>query len=285
MEFGEFFSKMNYSQLLIKDEVSSILAKLEELKPFYTDLPKKFSFQTLGAASYIHCGDGTYDKNLDLKDDICKKYNEIKAKSNPILMNNFNWIYKKVCKKIYDIYNEEAMVCSKSDLAYPGFHIFYPHEWCEDIHHPPHMDLQSNFHLERLKKIFNTVDQNVFLTFTLSILLPKAGAGLYYWNIPNELDTSLKSAEKFYERLINEITEEYKDIWGGGNSDRFLSKEQFEADTKPNILLYKEGYINIFKGYTLHQIMPFFTPYSMDEKRITLQGHGIKCDGIWRLYF
>lgn len=276
---------MNYSRLLTDQETESVLNKVEELKDFYTDLPKKFSFQTLGAATYIHCGQGAYSEIKNANEDLCKIYNQIKIKTNPILYENFNWLYEKIAKKINDIYNEDAIVCDKADLAYPGFHIFYTHEWCEDIHHPPHMDLQANFHLDKVKKIFKNVNENNFLTFTLSIKLPKAGGGLYYWPIPKELDNNLKSAERFYKELITNIAEEYKDIWDGGDSDRFLSKEQFEADTKPNILLYKEGYINVFKGYTLHQIMPFFTPYSMDEKRITLQGHGIKCDNVWRLYF
>jgi hypothetical protein len=37
-------------------------------------------------------------------------------------------------------------------------------------------------------------------------------------------------------------------------------------------------------GQAKHQIAPAFNCEPRD-RRITLQGHGVRCDGVWRLYF
>lgn len=47
---------------------------------------------------------------------------------------------------------------------------------------------------------------------------------------------------------------------------------------------YKVGEIILHSGYTLHQIAPTTYIYP-DDERITLQGHGLFCDGQWLLYW
>jgi hypothetical protein len=63
------------------------------------------------------------------------------------------------------------------------------------------------------------------------------------------------------------------------------STEDYEKFLEPKILNYQIGNMVLFKGNLLHQIAPFFEPVCENELRITLQGHGLKCDGKWILYF
>ena len=48
--------------------------------------------------------------------------------------------------------------------------------------------------------------------------------------------------------------------------------------------LYTEGEMIYFIGHLLHQMMPGVNVQPTD-RRITVQGHGQKCDGVWRLYW
>ena len=50
------------------------------------------------------------------------------------------------------------------------------------------------------------------------------------------------------------------------------------------VVPYTIGKLMYHTGHVLHQIIPGYKLQDGD-RRMTLQGHGIKCDGIWRLYF
>ena len=47
---------------------------------------------------------------------------------------------------------------------------------------------------------------------------------------------------------------------------------------------YTVGKLFYHTGHVLHQIIPGYKLQEGD-RRITLQGHGIKCDGKWIIYF
>jgi hypothetical protein len=50
------------------------------------------------------------------------------------------------------------------------------------------------------------------------------------------------------------------------------------------VVSYNLGESFFFKGVLLHQIAPFIS-LEENERRITMQGHGLLCDGIWRIFF
>lgn len=277
MVFGGYFFNMKLIKILDKNEVEKTKNLLSDLKIYYCNLPDGFYFKTLGAASYIHCND---EKN---------SYFEIKNKINPILKDNFQWIYNKIIQTIENEYSEKSIISDEAGLAFPGFHNFYAHDGCDLVSHPPHIDMQWTYHLDYLLNKFKNVDRENFITFTLSIKLPKSGAGLYYWDLPKDGENfSLYEAELYYKdilQLTRSIVEAERDEDCWTKDSKECDSDQYEKITKPKKLIYQEGFITLFRGFLLHQIMPYFKPYSLDEERITMQGHGIKCDGIWRLYF
>ena len=260
--------------LELKD-INKCLSLVSSLKGYYTPLPDGFNFETLGAASYLHYGN-EHNSNIETGE----QYHKIKNDTNPILMNNFKWLYDILIEKLSVTLDAKCEISSKADLAFPGFHIFYPYENCEKVCHPAHLDYQWAYHLDSLKEKFENVDESKFLTFTLSIKLPHNGAGLYYWDLPN-YDKQYFFEEA--EEIIKDVLEKANNLFL--NSDGSVSKEIYEKETNPLILDYKEGYMSIFTQPILHQIMPFNYGWKNDDVRITLQGHGIMCDNIWRLYF
>lgn len=235
-------------------------------------------FKTLGAASYLHYG---HEHETNKRDK--QQYDNIKDKCNPILMNNFKWLYDILIEHLSKNLNEPCEITPDIGLAYPGFHIFHAYENCEDVINPAHFDYQWEYHIENLTSIFDKVDKDKFLTFTLSIILPPSGAGLYYWPLKNpNKQYSFLEAEKEMHHVLESATNLFIKA---DEIDTFVTQKEYENTTSPVILDYKEGYITMFTQPILHQIMPFKEGWTKEDKRITLQGHGIKCDGIWRLYF
>lgn len=175
-----------------------------------------------------------------------------KAKqTNPILWSHFEALYKRLCTLLNNILH--IPVALDDSLAYPGFHIFLGNKKFEKPIASCHFDLQ-----------FKSIDWNHYrdvdfdhpISFTCPFSLPKSGSGLNYWNI--EKQEYLKSSSKEIEAL---------------------------RSTKETLFLpYTIGTLVLHQGLILHQIAPSKDITSEDE-RITLQGHGLFCDGIMRIYW
>lgn len=206
-------------------------------------------------------------------------YDKLKKITNPVLISNFEWMYDKISSAIEQELNEKCLINEDADLAYPGFNILLPHDNCTKIDGPPHIDLQWTYHIDALKRFFDLVEENRFLTFTLAVKIPKSGAGLYIWEGSDNDISNYKNAKKYYHDVIVRSKRILKD------NDNLVDKDIFEKELNPKIINYEEGYMTLFDNLLLHQVMPFNTPFSKDESRITLQGHAIKCDNIWRLFF
>ena len=179
--------------------------------------------------------------------------------------------------------NEKCVISDAADLAYPGFHILYAHKNSENVTEAIHLDVQWKPHIDHLNKIFKKVELNNFITYTLCIELPEGGGGLYYWPLRYDKDYDYEESKEEYMDLI-ELSNKIAPF---NTDDSFDGCERkiYEEQMRPNILMYKEGYMTFFRRFILHQVMPFIPPFSIGDKRITLQGHAIKCDDIWRLYF
>lgn len=218
-----------------------------------------------------------YTPETQEDDNLESYYHKIKRVTNPILDKNFRWIYDKIINFIEKEYGEKAVINDEANLGYPGFHIYYPIEGCESIiDSPPHVDLQWSFHLNDLKSLFKNVSEETFMTFTLAIEIPSTGAGLYYWDCPEEIVNDYFACRDFYRHVIIK-------------AKKFLEKSTdrlgYEELLQPQFLDYKEGEMTLFKGFPLHQTGLFNKGWTSNDRRITMQGHGIKCDGIWRIFF
>ena len=100
------------------------------------------------------------------------------------------------------------------------------------------------------------MDFTLLLSFTLSVALPARGSGLNTWDIRYDEYRNLNTAER--ARLRASQIKEYHP--------------------------YKLGQAVLHSGLQLHQIAPS-QEFEPGDERITLQGHGIRRDGVWQLYW
>ncbi len=211
---------------------------------------RRAPFWTLGAVSYL---DGVEDY---------ARYHKHKQALNPVLKKKFSWMYQIICDKFSEHMQEEFVV--DDVLGLPGFHIFaakrgqvIEDQYIKMFEQPLgsiHVDIQYREH-HNYWQTFNEVDLENTLSFTIPIKLPKNGGGLYTWDI--EVD---------------------RDVFN------YNSNKNKQPDEDPTVNPYHDGQMIYFIGHLLHQMMPGID-VKPDDKRLTVQGHGVKCDGIWRLYF
>ena len=126
-----------------------------------------------------------------------------------------------------------------------------------------HVDLQHEQH-DFLWSHFKEVDLENTLSFTLPIQVPMNGGGLNTWE-----EESMKQYE-----IDNEYTKHMKELdyskWGDYD--------------EPTVVPYTAGEMFYFIGSLVHQIAPAYNA-DFNDRRLSLQGHGVKCDGVWQLYF
>jgi hypothetical protein len=109
---------------------------------------------------------------------------------------------------------------------------------------------------------FKNVDYTDLLSLTLALELPKSGGGLNFWgNVEiDENQVISKEADEIIHLSMEKIKEEI-----------------------PNYIEYEVGKLFYHKGHTIHQISKRKIEYG--DRRITLQAHAVKCDGVYRVYF
>ena len=221
-----------------EEECSIISHTLIKLKDKWKSRTNNY-FMSLGALSYI---------------DECEDYINTLKYFNPILWDNFKWVYEKIQFYYSERINKPIEYWPYS-RALPGFHIFQDAEfinknkWAASIHtDSPH-----------LKHTWPNTIQSIF-TFTISIQSPKEGSGLRFWT-----DTASFNNKSpiYYEYCSDDVKRKLKE----------------EAIYIP----YKIGYIYEHTGDLYHQIATEGS-FSFDEKRISLQGHLIELDKAIILY-
>ena len=123
-----------------------------------------------------------------------------------------------------------------------------------------------------------------------AIKLPKTGGGLYIWDwmkFDDHLirDFNFQEEKEKSDWVSNQFIEHSKEnIKNNPNLWENDSASFYQPDGNPKVEMYHEGSMIWFTGHVLHQIIPGYK-LNPDDMRITLQGHGIKCDGTWRIYF
>jgi hypothetical protein len=216
-------------------------------------------FYTLGAASYL-------DAVADLDG-----YTARAAATNPTLRARFGDLYDAVVAALAPIFGPCAL---HDSLGYPGFHIFGHRPRAtntlltiaamERLTASIHTDRQVEPHHATWSS-FAAADLERTMTFTLALELPRRGAGLCFWDDP--------SAARYGD---GDDFAEY--VRGSFDFGELLGVEA------PAIVPYRLGQLFYFIGQQRHVIAPSWS-LSPTDRRITLQGHGVRCDDIWRLYF
>jgi hypothetical protein len=179
------------------------------------------------------------------------RYLEQAAIYNPLLRERFGWLLDRTRETISRRLGLEADWFPRGAL--PGFHIYLAHNIFALPVGSIHYDLQHE--ALDLSDVAG-VDLDESLSFTLPISLPSAGGGLNTW-------------ERKYDPAANNSSHAMLDAVAG---------------IAPTRHPYQLGEIVMHSGYMLHQPAP--APFaSPNERRITLQGHGIRAGERLYLYW
>ncbi len=176
---------------------------------------------------------------------------KMKAKRfNPLLKDHFSFLYERLAQVLEK--ETGKPVVYEENYGYPGFHIFLFSEVFEFNIASVHFDLQ----FQELTWRYKEIDRLHPLSITLPIVLPEKGGGMFCWDIHHEDVKDLL----------------HKDL------------EKRSQEEEPVLIEYTPGQAVVHEGLLLHQIAPAEGMQEGDE-RITLQGHGLFCDGAWHLYW
>lgn len=211
------------------------------------ELEKLWINRAAGFLPFFTLGTASYMDCSGKDDSVYRKYAQ---QYNPLLKEHFSFVYDRlleVLSKLIDV-----PIVYEEELGIPGFHIFLGCKTFEQPIASTHFDLQY----KSINWKYKDIDYDHPISFTCPVSLPKTGSGLNYWDI-TRADVKDLSEEDF-----NKVRE---------------SKEKL-------FFPYHLGKLVLHNGLILHQIAPSKDLTSEDE-RITLQGHGLICDGSMRLYW
>ncbi|CUI17784.1 conserved hypothetical protein [Candidatus Protochlamydia naegleriophila] len=220
--------------LLSSEKTQEILAKIDQLRPFWTKRQNRF--YTLGTAIYL-------DKNND-----SPFYENSVEANNFFLKIHFSHLYALLLESLKKELNQEVVY--EPARALPGFHIFLSDPEFVTRGGKIHFDLQ----FQQIDwRHYKNIDLSNPLSFTLALALPKLGGGLFYWDKKYE-----PGSKMIPEEAIQDLPRHYVE--------------------------YETGKMVLHNGLLIHQIAPA-KEYLEEDRRITLQGHALFCDGAWRVYW
>jgi hypothetical protein len=238
-------------------ECASVRAALEELRPHWIQRHPVAPFYTMGASNYF-----------DIAFNPVLPYYRMAARYNAMLLEHLGWFYTKLTEAIAEHLGEPAAY--RQNLALPGFHIFLSDKSFAQPKELTHLEwfrakgkedvVGSAMHCDTAHHVVDwggsEVDLANPISITISIVLPQAGAGLQYWDFGLEKTDGLPQAA-LREMLIQ-------------------SPRHYHP--------YRVGGMAIHSGLRYHQMAPMPDMEPGDE-RITLQGHGVRCQGVWQLFW
>jgi len=182
-------------------------------------------------------------------------YGATAARSNPVLRGICPKLYQAVAEAIAEHTGHPAVLTDR--LAIPGFHIFRG-----DNRAPPGLLYGGTIHMDKpheRHKLPGTIDGT--LSLTLPLRIPASGAGMYFWkNVPNNMLSGPKAPHE-------------------------MSPAQYAWFNKHKAFVnYEIGEMVLHDGLTVHQLANP-GPTDQNDLRVSLQGHGVLCDGVWELFF
>lgn len=170
---------------------------------------------------------------------------------NPVLRESLEWLYARVAGVLSQRLGAE--VTYRESAALPGFHIFLGHPGFTQAMASVHRDLQYRL-LDWAPE--EEPDFTLPLSFTLAMTLPAHGGGMHLWDVFHEEIDSLPQPQ--VTQLIRS------------------RPMHFHA--------YTPGKVLLASGHRVHRIA-HREPMRPGDERLTLQGHGVRCRGVWHLYW
>lgn len=204
---------------------------------------------TLGAAAYLDAPDPPSLRAYGDEPPTERLYYPRVQASRPVLLSRFGPLYDTLRQALDAVLDAPTRYTDAQAL--PGFHIYHSaadHQL--QRHHVPHYD-RPYLHLDWEEP----VDTDRTLSFTLPLRLPAVGGGLRLWPI-----------DYLHMREL----------------PREVVKQRLRSTSVGNID-YTPGTLVVHSGHHLHQIRAWAG--APGELRITLQGHAIRGNTHWLLYF
>jgi hypothetical protein len=194
---------------------------------------------------FFTLGAASYLDGADSQD----TYLAASAQTNSVLLDGFGDLYPALHGFLEYVLDEPVTFDER--LALPGFHIFelYGRTIADnDVAKRAHFDLQF------LRAVPNRTFEAT-MSFTLPLQQPSGGASLAVWSLR-------------YEDVVQ----------------RNLSGQDFAVQHPCEQVSYQTGRMILHDGFVLHAIgAPGCS--APKGRRITLQGHGIRREGRWTIYW
>lgn len=240
--------------LLAQNELEIISRSIDDLSHEWTRrAPDPIPIYTLGAATYLDARQSSAN------------YKKFASQKNPVLHRHFKWLYSRLLDTLSNHFGSAVL---EPELALPGFHIFGGHRdrplsplLCQFLEKTPasvHVDTPYKNHLIHWLR-YTEIDFLNPLSITVCIELPECGSGLNTWHL-------LEKETVFHGHPVVE--------------EQFDRNKLAQAVYRP----YTQGWMYVSSGHQVHQIASGkkFLPH---DRRLTLQAHAVRCDGLWRLFF
>jgi hypothetical protein len=240
------------------EEMKRVRASILELRPYWVQRHPRGPYYTLGASNY-----------WDLIGKSKEHYVSEARRLNPILWERFEPLYQRVQSGVSEAFGAPA-IYDPENLPLPGFHVFLGDDMLTQVKDITHRQwfkeredpnkFVNSIHCDTPQLIVpfgdRPVDKTRPLSFTGSVSLPEEGSGLYTWDLTLAESEKIPDAELM--AMLNARGKHYN--------------------------AYHVGELFVHSGLVFHQIAKLENVRAGME-RITLQGHTIRRDGQWLLYW
>ena len=278
-------------------ETDSVFITLESMRKLWLQRTNwhpalEIGGEDSGIEGYVHyytLGSTLY---MDARDRGWKFYKNLSEMYNRVLIKKLGWLYERFIFEMSEYLGE----CKyEDDLALPGFHI-YEFGAAPDKrkhHRCLHYDGQWFYGRNYFKEKYTNIDFRNQLSYTFTIKVPHNGAAIALWDLP---DNKRKKAESIQSRFPHDVIDRYqtldyvKEIKDNKTIEDPWKFKLFDEDCgdleqyMPVIIPHLEGHSFYYYGMIMHQMI-LGDDFNRGDYRITFQGHGLKCDGIWRLFW
>ena len=255
---------------------------VNDVPQYNEDIESYMHYSTLGATLY-----------MDASDVGWSYYEKHKGITNKVLDKKFDWVYEKLIEALTPHVGECSL---ESDLARPGFHIYQFDDAPDPRKHHRclHMDGQFFYALKFLKEKYGKViDIKEPLSFTFTITRPSRGSAIGFWGLPEHLKRRSEDIQKEYPHDIIERyqnVEYVKEIQKQRAIERPWKYDLFYPNCGdleqyiPTIIPHTPGNSFFYSGMIIHQMI-LGDSFKKGDTRITLQGHGLKINGKYKLFW
>lgn len=289
------FLDFNRIQILTPEETENVFNELISMRKLWMDRPNWHpAFEITGSdndiESYMHYYTMGATLYMDARDRGWNFYTKLYKMYNKVLWKRLGWLYERF---LVEIQKEIGEAEYTEGLGLPGFHIYEFDDATSDIKHHRclHYDAQWWYGKNFFKENFKEIDFRNQLSYTFSIKLPHSGAGIAMWNLPQEYNdkaNALKNGEDIIRKYENvqyvKDTQTLKNLEQPWKYDELFNAETDLDKYIPHVIPHLEGYAFWYHGMVMHQMILGHN-FKKGDYRITFQGHALKCDNKWRLWW